>query len=637
MANVKISQLPAATVPLTGTEVYPLVQGGVTAKAVVAVPFLTPQMFGAVGDGTTDDTSAITSAFASAATLKRPLFVTGGLAYAVDSVPLLSNLTVLGDGNTIFKLKANAAGSVFVWPQAATTDNVTFRDLIFDGNIANQPGAPHNLIHSIFFGADNTCQITNSVFENLYAHDIDGMLFGANGFGLNPIFYDSIFRDINIFHFAQSNFSIDAHRCLFENIKADNTTMTQVNIPSAPGSGAAGFNAKCTECTIRGVRAWVSTTVQPGTTPVGVVAGQGFFGDGTLGNNVYDDCDVYCNNTDRVFGYTLDTASNDKYSNLRSHDCRYNADFEFFRLTNCTFDNIQTINSSNTAPCFSVIIDGCSGLDISGLEFQSPNQSQDSLVFSNAVYSDNSNINIDGYILRGSFGCRLDHVSKLTMRNGIFLGVAVPFHNDTTGVQRGLIDGVQMDGVSSWAWQLKNSSYLTISNVFAQNMTNEYFIQDPSCTNIRYVNLAGISFERAGSGNIRGFFDGNNKVVAFYDFAVQGGTIGTHGLGVTLPKGTYVRSIWYTVTDPAGLTSSSNTATVALGTVADNQAFKNATIVTDGSWTYANPTYGKISPSSSPTGFFFVGSDTDVAVTVAVQNLTNGQIEIHIDYERDFT
>jgi hypothetical protein len=36
MADVKISQLPAATTPLAGTEVLPIVQGGVTVKASVA-------------------------------------------------------------------------------------------------------------------------------------------------------------------------------------------------------------------------------------------------------------------------------------------------------------------------------------------------------------------------------------------------------------------------------------------------------------------------------------------------------------------------------------------------------------------------------------------------------------------------
>jgi uncharacterized Ntn-hydrolase superfamily protein len=35
MANVKISQLPAVTVPLAGTEELPVVQGGVTKRTAI--------------------------------------------------------------------------------------------------------------------------------------------------------------------------------------------------------------------------------------------------------------------------------------------------------------------------------------------------------------------------------------------------------------------------------------------------------------------------------------------------------------------------------------------------------------------------------------------------------------------------
>jgi len=82
MAGVKISNLPAATTPLAGTELVPLVQGGVTVKVAAfnlstftatgtgAVTrqissklgdLVTPQDFGAVGDGVADDTTAWTN------------------------------------------------------------------------------------------------------------------------------------------------------------------------------------------------------------------------------------------------------------------------------------------------------------------------------------------------------------------------------------------------------------------------------------------------------------------------------------------------------------------------------------------------------------------------------------------------
>jgi hypothetical protein len=82
MAGVKIENLPAATTPLAGTELVPVVQGGVTVKVAASNlstftatgtgavtrqissklgDLVTPQDFGAVGDGVADDTTAWTN------------------------------------------------------------------------------------------------------------------------------------------------------------------------------------------------------------------------------------------------------------------------------------------------------------------------------------------------------------------------------------------------------------------------------------------------------------------------------------------------------------------------------------------------------------------------------------------------
>jgi hypothetical protein len=82
MAGVKISNLPAATTPLAGTELVPLVQGGVTVKVAASNlstftatgtgavtrqissklgDLVTPQDFGAIGNGVADDTTAWTN------------------------------------------------------------------------------------------------------------------------------------------------------------------------------------------------------------------------------------------------------------------------------------------------------------------------------------------------------------------------------------------------------------------------------------------------------------------------------------------------------------------------------------------------------------------------------------------------
>ena len=68
MSTIKISQLPSATIPLSGSVEVPLVQSGVTKKAAISAfsSFVDAAAYGAVGNGTTDDTLALRAAFAAA-------------------------------------------------------------------------------------------------------------------------------------------------------------------------------------------------------------------------------------------------------------------------------------------------------------------------------------------------------------------------------------------------------------------------------------------------------------------------------------------------------------------------------------------------------------------------------------------
>jgi hypothetical protein len=64
MSSIKISQLPAATNPVSDGALVPVVDGGVTKKATVAQigPTVSVKAYGATGDGTTNDTAAIQAA-----------------------------------------------------------------------------------------------------------------------------------------------------------------------------------------------------------------------------------------------------------------------------------------------------------------------------------------------------------------------------------------------------------------------------------------------------------------------------------------------------------------------------------------------------------------------------------------------
>ena len=109
MANVKISGLPAAST-LTGAELVPVVQSGVTSQTTLAAMPYVPsgtgavtttvqaklrqtvsvKDFGAVGDGVTDDTAAIQAAIDS-------FPANGGTIYLPIGTYLISTLNFPND------------------------------------------------------------------------------------------------------------------------------------------------------------------------------------------------------------------------------------------------------------------------------------------------------------------------------------------------------------------------------------------------------------------------------------------------------------------------------------------------------------------------------------------------------------
>lgn len=101
MTTIKISQLPDATTPLTGLEVFPLDQAGVTKKAPIStvLPFINVQTFGAVGDNLTVNTTAIQNAINT--------LTSGGVLYFPTGTYVCGALTV-GNANVSFEMASGA-------------------------------------------------------------------------------------------------------------------------------------------------------------------------------------------------------------------------------------------------------------------------------------------------------------------------------------------------------------------------------------------------------------------------------------------------------------------------------------------------------------------------------------------------
>jgi hypothetical protein len=141
MADKKISQLPNSSA-LTGEELVPIVQAGVTAQTTLsninaAVGYLpagtgavattvqaklresvSVKDFGAVGDGVTDDTAAVTNFFNSAIANPGTPHRMDAKTYAVSAVlPTInvSNVQIFGEGSDIHDTGTLMTGTVLKW------------------------------------------------------------------------------------------------------------------------------------------------------------------------------------------------------------------------------------------------------------------------------------------------------------------------------------------------------------------------------------------------------------------------------------------------------------------------------------------------------------------------------------------
>ncbi len=109
----KISQLPAATTPLTGSEEVPLVQGGITKRVAAAAlgggQTVSVTQFGAKGDGVTNDTAAIQAAIDAVYNAGGGTVVIPEGTFMVSSIvrnwtsPITVNIQGSGKRSTILK------------------------------------------------------------------------------------------------------------------------------------------------------------------------------------------------------------------------------------------------------------------------------------------------------------------------------------------------------------------------------------------------------------------------------------------------------------------------------------------------------------------------------------------------------
>ena len=137
MTTIKISDLPDANIPLSGAEVLPLDQTGVTKKTPAAAigPFVSVKAYGAVGDGVADDTAAIQAAV----TANKSVFFPAG-TYKITAPIILSqnNFEISGvKGKSMIMGSGGVIQGYFKVATAFTAENGIIENLAFDSDNAS--------------------------------------------------------------------------------------------------------------------------------------------------------------------------------------------------------------------------------------------------------------------------------------------------------------------------------------------------------------------------------------------------------------------------------------------------------------------------------------------------------------------
>lgn len=197
--------------------------------------------FGAIGDGTTDNTSALNAAFAASASQQKNLNFPAGtylcntiggdgniLKYAVGG---LNNLTIYGTGSVIIKTTNNAASTLLYIFATAKCSNMIFSNLRFLNTHTPMTG----ITDGMFFAGTgsqliDTVYLLNSRFEG-FSQDIAGQ--GVTGWWMtNDSLYAPHGHDD-----AQTNTQPAVDIWMFDN---SNGFCQNVYITSCHGNGYTG-------------------------------------------------------------------------------------------------------------------------------------------------------------------------------------------------------------------------------------------------------------------------------------------------------------------------------------------------------------------------------------------------------------
>lgn len=164
------------------------------AAGQITTSFVNPEMFGAKGDGVTDDTAAVQAMFDAGR-----LCILPHKTYAVHGVKIGSNVNVIGDGatflyNNLSKPISDSSESYILYSDSAAKGEVNIQGITFDGQNTFVNSVEYETIQGSTVVLNNfekvsfrNCVFKNSVMDGLFLTDCDKIslvscTFSKNGF-----------------------------------------------------------------------------------------------------------------------------------------------------------------------------------------------------------------------------------------------------------------------------------------------------------------------------------------------------------------------------------------------------------------------------------------------------------------------
>ena len=116
---------------------------------------------------------------------------------------------------------------------------------------------------------------------------------------------------------------------------------------------------------------------------------------------------------------------------------------------------------------------------------------------------------------------------------------------------------------------------------------------------------------------------------ATFDFAALGGAIAAHGLAISIPAGGIVKRVFYVVRTT--FVSATDAATIALSIEAADDLVAAAAISVGTAFDAAAPV--ATIADNAEANFIVATVERELTLTVAVEVLTAGKMDVYVEYE----